>query len=334
MDTRRLRIALLGGVPASLGGGGLELQIRRTADALHRRGCEVFHVGAELQPREFDVLHAFSAEPDVAHLIHHWRRNRNVPLVLTPVIVVEPGLRERTLRISHHMPLPAYGPHERALLLAQADVVVALTEHERTLIGKLARGVERVEVIGNGVDQVGEPAPGAVEALGLPEHYVVLLGSVSPRKRQADVLRALAGTGVTPVVVGALDGTMTERAEWEELVDRTSSVWLGEVSDPAVVRAVLAGSVALVHLSAAEGQSLAVLEALAAGCPAIVSDLPSHVELRAAHPQLIHIVEGPGAVSVALGDLPALKEESARVDSWDDVAGRLVAIYQELIEAQ
>ena len=60
-----LRIAVVGGVPASLGGGGLEVQVRETVAALQRAGHEVFSVAGEPQPRPFDVLHAFSAEPDV-----------------------------------------------------------------------------------------------------------------------------------------------------------------------------------------------------------------------------------------------------------------------------
>lgn len=333
MDTDRLRIALLGGVPASLGGGGLELQIRLTAEALERAGCEVFHAAADPTPREFDVLHAFSAEPDVAHLLHHWRRHRDAPLVVSPVIVVEPGLRERRLRISHHVPLPAYGPRERALLLAQADAVIALTEHERTLIGRLAGGAGRVEVVGNGVAPAPAADPAALDALRLPEKYVLLLGSISPRKRQADVLGALEAHELTPVIVGGLDGTMTERAEWQTLVDRTGALWLGEISEPALVRGVISGAAALVHLSSAEGQSLAVLEALSVGCPVVVSEIPSHSELRAAHPELVQIVRGPDALPAALRSLPASRRP-AQVDSWDDVAARLLEIYRELVEAR
>ncbi len=331
METGRPRIALLGGVPASLGGGGLEVQIRRTHEALERAGCDVFNVAAEREPRDFDLLHAFSAEPDVAHSLHHWRRHRDAPLVVSPVIVVAPGLREWTLRASHRTPLPAYGPRERAIVLRAADAVVALTEHEAQLVRSLGGSkVGRVEVIGNGVEPVAEADPQQLAALELPERYVVLLGSVSPRKRQADVLQALAGSDVTPVVIGELDGTMSSRSEWERLVERTGAMWLGEVRDQALVRAVLGRAQALVHLSSAEGQSLAVLEALSAGCPVVVSDLPSHRELLARHPEHVRLVDGPQAVRDAAATLerPASRPD---VDSWDDVAGKLLALYNDLL---
>jgi len=327
-----VRVALLGGVPASIGGGGLELQLRRTHAALTRAGVEVFDVAAEPEPRPFDILHAFSAEPGVAHAIHHWRRGRTAPLVLSPVIVVPPGARELTLWLSHHPPRPTYAPRERALLLRRADAVIALTEHERSMVRRLGgRRVGRVEVIGNGVDPTSPVDAATLSVHRLPERYVVLLGSVSPRKRQADVLSAFVGSGVTPVVVGGLDGTAGDRARWERHVGATGGLWLGEITDPATVRAILGGAQALVHLSAAEGQSLAVLEALACGCPVLVSPLPSHHELARRHPRSVYLVDRLDRLPEALASIGQGPREPVAVDSWDDVAARLIDVYRDLL---
>ncbi len=333
MSDRPLRIALLGGVPASLGGGGLELQMRRTADALGRLGHEVFHVAAEPEPRPFDVLHAFGSERDVWFPLEHWRRSREAPLVVSPVLVVAPGRAERSLWLSHHLPLPAFAPRARVGILRSAAAVIALTAHERDLVLRLAgrRRVRRVEVVGNGVDPVAPADPAALAALELPERYVVLLGSVSARKRQREVLTALAGGDATAVVVGGVEGGPSERAAWEAHVAATGARWLGELHDAALVRAVLAGARALVHLSAAEGQSLAVLEALSAGAPVVVSPLSSHVELREQYPGRVALVEHEDELSAALAGLASAERTPAPVPTWDDVAARLVAIHRSLL---
>lgn len=324
-----LRIAVLGGVPPSLGGGGLEVQIARTADALARAGNEVIRVAVEPEPRSFDILHAFGAERDVWHPLEHWRRNQ-APLVVSPVVVVAPGLAERRLRLSSHLPLPAFGPRHRVEILRRADAIVALTYHERWLLGALAgRGAVPATVIGNGVDPA-PPEPADLGPLELPESYVLLLGAISPRKRQAETVAALGADGITAVVVGGVEGGAEQRAAWERVVSAHGARWLGEVGDTSVVHGLIASARALVHLSSAEGQSLAVLEALAAGTPALVSPLPSHRELADAYPGHVSLVDAPSRLPSALAALrrPALP---APVPSWDDVAKRLVALYRRVL---
>lgn len=329
-----LRIALLGGVPASLGGGGLELQMQRTRAALERLGHEVFHAAESPEPRAFDVLHAFGSEREVWHSLEYWRRNP-APLVVSSIMVVAPGSREWTLWLSHHLPLPAFAPRARVGILRRADAVVALTEHERRLVRQLAgRKVRRIEVIGNGVEPVGAVDPDRLAALGLPERYVVLLGAVSPRKRQADVLDALAAGPITPVVIGGVEGGEREHRAWEAHVAATGACWPGEIRDAALIRAVLAGSAGLIHLSGAEGQSLAVLEAMSAGAPVLLSPLPSHVELQQRYPGHVVLVEGIEALPAAVARVVAQPAPApAPVPSWDDVAASLTALYRELVAA-
>jgi glycosyltransferase involved in cell wall biosynthesis len=321
-----LRVALLGGVPASLGGGGLELQMRRTAAALERRGHDVFHVARSAEARAFDVLHAFGSEPDIWQALQHWRRNP-APLVVSAVVVVAPGREERLLRLAARLPLRSLAQRARAEVVRRADVAIALTEHEGALLEAL--GARRVEVLGNGVDPqlAGEGGPAA--DLDVPEPYVLLLGSVSARKRQADTVRALAGAPVTAVVAGGFDGSAAERAAFESAVAQAGARWLGEVP-PGRVRALLRGARALVHLSAAEGQSLAVLEALAANTPVIATPLPANVELAARHPAHLRLIDGLDELPAAVADLRAVEGPAPQIPSWDDVAGRLEALYRRL----
>ncbi len=330
MATSPLRIAFLGGVPPSLGGGGLEVQVRRTAEALAHRGVDVFRVEREPEPRAFDLLHAFSSGPDVHFFaVEHWRRNP-APLVLSPVIVVAEGVPERRQRIGSRLPIPAFGPRLRRELLHRADAAIALTEREAGLIRAFAgRGAPPVTIIGNGV----EPVPDVDPPAPLPEDFAVLVGTVSARKRQAETVAALGAAGVPVVVVGGHEGERAQRVAFERQVAATGGRWVGEL-DEAATRAVIRRARALVHLSSAEGQSLAVLEAVDAGTPAVVSPLPSNRELATTYGRAIRLCPSPDAVGAAVAALPAARPASGGVPTWDDVAARLEAVYRDVLRAR
>ena len=325
----RLRIALLGGVPAALGGGGLELQIGRTAAALRERGHDVDHVERLDRDASFDVLHAFGSEANVWFAVRHWRRNA-APLVLTPVIVASPGAAERVMLAAAALPGVMTTSRMRRELLRRADAVVCLTEYERRLVRRLGRREEPVVVVPNGADTVAPdllpPVPG-----GAPdERFVLMLGAVSPRKRQRELLAALAGR-LPVVVAGGWDGPAAERDAFERELGRCGGVWLGEVSDPAEVQAIQRRALAQVLMSTAEAQSLAVLESLAVGLPVVVSDIPSHRELQALHPGLVHLAETPEAAAEALLALRNRPRPApAPVPSWEEVAARLEPLYREV----
>jgi glycosyltransferase involved in cell wall biosynthesis len=319
MTEAALRVALVGGVPPTLGGGGLETQLEQTMAALQRRGIEAFHAGREAAPRPFDVLHAIGAEPDVCQWLAHWRRNP-APLVVSPVLVVPPG-RERLELAVARVPLRSFGPHARAQVLRRSDLAIAQTQHESGLLRRL--GARRVTVIPNGV----APAPTAPAPDGTPATpYVLLLGTVNARKRQAQTVAALPGVDI--VVAGGFDGTPQERAAFEQAVAASRTTWLGEVADPGAVRALLRGARALIHLSSAEGQSLAVLEALSEGTPVIVSPLPANRELRERYPEHVVLAEGPDAVPAALAALSGAAPAKPAVPTWDDVAAELDVAYR------
>jgi glycosyltransferase involved in cell wall biosynthesis len=100
------------------------------------------------------------------------------------------------------------------------------------------------------------------------------------------------------------------------------------VREESAVRALLRGAGALVHLSSAEGQSLAVLEALAEATPVVASPLPANRELAARHPGWVRLVESAAGLPGALGPAPA--GDPPRIPTWDDVALELEAIYRSV----
>ena len=317
-----LRIGFLGRIPPPLGGAGLEVQMERTAAALRELGHEVLAVEAADPTASFDLLHAFGSEPTVWHSLRHWTRNRR-PLVVTSVVVVSPGREERILRLTARLPILTSG-RMKAEVARQADVLVAGSEYERRLLtSALGAPASRVAVVGNGADPV-EPGslPDGVPGGG----YILMVGAVDARKRQREVLRALAGR-LPIVVAGPYAGPPAEREQWERAVRETGAAWLGPVGEQRTLAALRASAIALVHLSTAEVQSLAVLEALAAGLPAVASDIPSHRELAARYPGRLRLVKAPAEVQRAVRKLRTADREPAPVPTWRAVAELLVEVY-------
>jgi glycosyltransferase involved in cell wall biosynthesis len=319
--TRPLRIAFLGGVPPSLGGGGLEVQIDRTASALSARGDAVFYVARESSALEFDVLHAFGAEPDVWHALGHWRRSE-APLIVSPVTVTGSRAEELLVRIGAWTPVRSLAQRMRAEVVRKADVVIALTEHEAALMRAL--GARRVEVVSNGVDVEIASADAALP--DLPEEFALLLGTVSRRKHQAEAVAAL---GASAVVAGGFEGTPQERGRFEATVAEAGARWLGEV-DAITAHALLRRARALAHMSRAETQPLVMLEALAHGTPVVATPLPAARELAALHPGWVRIVGGPSELPASLATLTVPPGPPPEVPSWADVAIRLEEIYRSV----
>jgi glycosyltransferase involved in cell wall biosynthesis len=320
-----LTIGFLGRIPPALGGAGLELQMERTAAGLESLGHRVLYVDSARPGDRFDVLHAFSSEPAVWHQLQHWTRNP-APLVVTSVIVVSPGRDAWGLRLTARLPGVMTSGRMRAEVLQRAAAVVAAGPFERQLVTGLGVDPAKVWLIGNGADpRPGEDDPPEGTPAG---EFALLVGSVSQRKGQEAALRALQG--LLPVVVaGAYAGAPAERAAWERAVEATGAIWLGPVDDPVRLGALQRRAAALVHLSSAEVQSLAVLEALARGTPTVLSDIPSHRELERDHPGLVRVVSGVDELPAALDSLRgAAAREPAAVPTWREVAERLVEVYR------
>jgi len=121
------------------------------------------------------------------------------------------------------------------------------------------------------------PEPGWLAAHGLPQRYLVFLGTRQPRKNLATLLRAYRDLrdqipDAPALVLVGPDG-------WGPDLDLTGlpagSVVTAGYLPAEQTRAVVAGSVALCFPSLDEGFGLPPLEALAAGVPVVAADIPA-----------------------------------------------------------
>lgn len=194
----------------------------------------------------------------------------------------------RTVHHLDHFTTPELAAcHERAITVPYAHVCVSAA-----VAAELREGWGiRATVIPNGVSAgrfaaaaADQPAAAAARRnwrarLG---RYVLTVGGIEPRKGSLDLLAAYAGLaasrpGVRLVIAGG--ETMFDyrgyRERWEERARElpTAPVVLGPVAEEDLPPLVAAAD-AFAFPSAIEGFGLAALEALAAGVPLVVSDLP------------------------------------------------------------
>jgi glycosyltransferase involved in cell wall biosynthesis len=205
--------------------------------------------------------------------------------------------------------------------IRRAAAIIAVSEAtKRDLVAHLGIDPERVHVIAPGIDRQRfhpvAPAP-------LPYRYVLCVGSEHPRKNLPALLGALAALKADArhrdlrlVKVGAAGGpeapyrARTLAAVAEHGLDGDVHL-TGQVSH-ADLLALYAGAQCLVQPSLYEGFGLPPLEAMACGCPVIVSD-------RGALPE----TAGPAAL-VSAPDADALAGAIGRVLGDGALRARLV----------
>lgn len=177
-------------------------------------------------------------------------------------------------------------------------------------------GVDRDDVLvtplGVGPDwfTTPPPEPAWLRAHGLPEHYLLFVGTVEPRKN-------------LPVLLAAHARLRADRSDVPPLVLAGPAGWGADPGPPALgaggvvragwleddeLRSVVAGARALVLPSRYEGFGLPPLEALATGRPVVVSDIP-----------VLREVSGEHAVYAAPGDVDSLAAAlEVALDAPDD----------------
>ncbi|HEX3257098.1 MAG TPA: MSMEG_0565 family glycosyltransferase [Pseudonocardia sp.] len=191
--------------------------------------------------------------------------------------------RGRVLRTVHHIDhftTPELAAcHERAITGPAAHVCVSAAVAAELRAGW---GITAT-VIPNGVDAArfaDVPAAARARWRSRLGRYVLTVGGIEPRKGSIELLEAYASLGrpeVALVIAGGetLFDYRPYRALWEARAAELGvvPVVLGPVPDPDLP-ALVAGAEAFAFPSAKEGFGLAAMEALAAGVPTVVSDLP------------------------------------------------------------
>lgn len=191
----------------------------------------------------------------------------------------------------------------------RADLVVAPSETTAADCARHGLDRERVVVVPWGVDArraSADDVTGVRRRLGLPERFVLWVGTAEPRKNLAGLAAAMNGTDLALVVVGPPGWRVQPVEVLAPLAGRATA--LGRLTDDDL-RAVYAAATVFALPSHAEGFGLPVLEAMAQGTPVVTSAGTATADAA-----------GGAAVLVEPGDPMALRE--AIVDLAGDDARR------------
>jgi glycosyltransferase involved in cell wall biosynthesis len=298
-----------------------------------------------------------AARPDVIHLWHlrnalnagaaAWAARAGVPVVFTVVgpfhdpylvddrerpyagqvhwdrLIYTPADLLRTLVRERH-PQRAWQNYRMHAPLLRGDRVIALSDHEVSVLGRMGVPNESIRRIPLWVDADYIRGIPAVPAAGEPPDpvvpgdgpFVLFIGQLKIRKGYDVLARAM------PIVLATCPGTRfvfagqnpAQAAELEAICaangSREALVLLGPVSEGAKVR-LLRRAACLVYPTRYESFGLPPLEAMVAGCPVISTDLPVVREMiQSGANGLLAPPEDPAGLAAAI--LRLLQQPSLR----------------------
>lgn len=233
---------------------------------------------------------------------------------------------------------------ERQLRLTIDEASLVFVPSQATLDDCVASGIDpgRLRLAPWGVT-VSDPSPddvaGVRERFGLHREYVVMVGTIEPRKNLRGALaawRALDRDDVDLVVVGPEGwGDEIDPALVPDRVIRTGFV------DSEVRDALYRGAVASLYPSLFEGFGLPVLESIALGCPVVTSSGTSTEEIVAGGAGVAVDPTDPLEIAAGLSSLldsPVTRSEAverglarAAEYTWDRTADVVVSGYEEVL---
>jgi glycosyltransferase involved in cell wall biosynthesis len=160
----------------------------------------------------------------------------------------------------------------------RADKVAVVSEATRDEVMRyLNVPASKIVLARNGVDERfynAEPLDTAArQTLGLPNRYLLMVGTIEPRKNHLNAMRALVRSGIgadVPLVIAGRPGWGYEAAmEGARRLAERGFVILPEYVPESQLPGLYAGATALLYPSWTEGFGLPVVEALASGIPVI-----------------------------------------------------------------
>ena len=195
---------------------------------------------------------------------------------------------------------------------------------------------DRITVVPNSAAHIHGPKPdcSVLDRLGLAEHgYILAVSGRSRRKNLTVIERALVEFDGRPTLVVAGGGTSRAFAA-SNAAPLSNSVFLDHVSD-ATIKALYRSALCLVFPSRYEGFGLPPLEAMACGCPVIVSRAASMPEI-CGDAALYCDPDRPDTVAASIrlimtdpvlrAKLIASGRERAQLFSWERSASTLLEI--------
>lgn len=232
--------------------------------------------------------------------------------------------------------------------VAKADVVAVVSNATRVdVIEHLHVPETRVVVIRNGIEDrfFGASALSGPDrqALGIPEHFLLMVGTIEPRKNHLNVLRAIssmpAGDRLPLVIAGRPGWGYEHTLALARQMEAGRLVRVLDFVPEALLPSLYASAATVLYPSWTEGFGLPILEAFAAGTPVITGTAPA---LREVGGNLATFVEpgDPDAIAAAIAahvpgaamlDGAAERIAHARSFTWHEPAMQLANVLESVV---
>lgn len=309
---------------------------------------------ADIAWRGCDVIHAHATYP-VGYIAAQFKRIRDIPLIVTPH-----GVDIHTIaELGHGLRLNPRLREKIDYAVRRADALTAISDSIEAALLEAGAAEAKLHRIGNGVDleRFRKPVSADVHAwLGVPREarLLVTVGNYHPRKGQARLVRVMPSVLARAprarlVIVGRNTEVLLPLIDELGLRDRV--LLTGQLDGALHARADTDWLAALlaraaVYLSAgtaegAEGLSLAVLEAMAAGLPVVATDISGNRDIvKDGENGFLIPPDNEMALADRVATLLTHDDRRARMGSaalasvqpygWRDVANRYVDLYREV----
>ena len=296
--------------------GGVDVQVIPFPSRVHPGSIRA--LAALMRRKGIRIVHAHVRESNTSALVA--ARLARVPVVIGSIHNMD------TITKRRHV-------FQERLLARWRDHTVAVSERvRRNYCETIGVPPEKTSVIYNGLDPspfdaLAQSNPELVASLGVPpgERIVVCVARLNSNKRHEDllvaaarVLRKAPHTTFLMIGEGALREALRVRAAEMGLGHKV--IFAGKRDD---VPAILRVSHVFALSSVREGFSNAVLESLAAGLPAVVTDVGGNAEA---------IEEGVSGFLVGVGDVDAIEDRLLRLLTDEPLRLRFAAAARRRVE--
>jgi len=332
-----LRVTLIPPVPYSLGFGGMEIQLESTRSSLIDLGIDVRRFDLWEHELPTGILHIFGSAFQHGEIVTRLRA-RNIPLVVSSMIMqrdtwISQNVLPHALRF---LSSTTYGI--RKSILDSSTKIIALCDHEATQIQTMFRiPSSKIVVIPNGVhNRFFDPSIPSDPSFA---NKVLCVGSIDNNKNQLRIAEACRRIGKEVVFIGypstrSADADYVERFR-EYIRTHNHVTWIGGVEPQSpILNTAYHSAAVLVLASHIEMQGMVALEATAAGCPVVLSNLKTLRSYYGDHatycdPQKVESIAE--AIQTAIGSRrPSAQAVPSHILRWEDVARKLIDVYSSL----
>ena len=277
-----------------------------------------------------------------------WSPHYNIPLLYHGTLMV-------TVHDVFHLAMPQFvkGWHKRlyakgmfSALKHKADAIICISHFTADELQRLT-GINsgKIKIIHNGISETWFN----IEKKERPHsnHYLLYAGNVKPHKNLARLIEAFKSlAGKIPhdfVIVGKKEGFITGDVVVEKkAAELGNRVHFTGYVDEDLLKQYVVHSDAMVFPSLYEGFGLPPLEAMACGCPVVVSNAASLPEVCG---DAAYYVDPYNVESIAEGIYKVLTDETlrqsliqkgierAKLFSWEKSAKEYISVFEEVLNS-